>query len=428
MKKFLIVWAFISSCISVAQYNVHEDIYFNVPKANIKDTIENSIKKKTIAKKPIYVGLNSAFHFQSDILTNSILKDATTGDQFITQDSKEDAFKKIKNNNRSGLDYSLGLKVIVPIKKNLYATGSFEHRTFFGSKFNGNLLKILLDGNSKTAGEKFEMGNISLDQQVFQSVKLGLYHDHGSFMGGFVLGLVKGEFMREISADELSFYTKTDGTNIEIASTNLNFKNSDRGTNSFDSFEGWGASLGLFFQKSFDSGWKFSIKAEDLGFINWKGVHTLNFQNQYSFSGLEITDLNNISDSLFEFEDLSVESVLDAQETEQAHYSKMLPGYIQLDAQKSFGNIDALAGIKYQFSNGYLPQAYIKGLYNFKFGLQTGLILMYGGYGNSDYGLCLGYEWNNKLFFRSNIFMLEPYISPKNTAGQGYSLVLGIKL
>ena len=244
----------------------------------------------------------------------------------------------LRDRNFMNIDQSIGL-LSVCINRPTYSAELFANLTTnFVFEYPGDLFRLAIEGNAAHLGETLAFGSIGFDLNNYAEAGVRYARQLGKLTVGVAPKLVVG--LQNISTvhNDISLHTaettfdlegnmdvlvQTAGFFDSTFATGLG-ENALREMAAFRNL-GWGVDLGATYRYS--DALTFSMSMTDIGRVRWKSmVRSFTSQGQYQFSGVDLFELVEQSDTLNGFDAYidSLGSMFELKEFSQP-YSTWLP-------------------------------------------------------------------------------------------------------
>ncbi len=380
-----------------------------------------------------HIGICGNYDLNSNAFTTSFLaKFYTSG--YIGTDLKNSVLSRVKNINRVGANFNYGIYAAFKLdsfnhKKNVSAFFSIRDRFHFDAQFSKDLYKVGFYGNSQYAGKNANFNDFSLNMIRYQQFQIGLFSAKldSAARWGIGLSFLKGGQYLSLLAKKAELFTSEDGQYIDF-NTDLYVAKSDPAHKGFGAFNGYGASVDIYFEAPFqtrlgDS--KLRVSVADIGFIGFnKQTLTLKQDSLFHYTGFKINSFYDLQDSTIG--NTSKDSIINSiAPLKKQSFSTTLPAIFDLTFETHFNkHFYLIEGIRNIFNGNYKLMAYVKGNFYFNSGFMLSTTFGYGGYGNYIYGIGIAAKLGKDAVVYAGSNNLEGYIMPKKTCGQGAYITL----
>ncbi len=415
MKKFLIILFTFCICL-----NLRAQI------ATIFSTPFPDSAKTTI-------GIAGEYGANSNSLTNTFVNKFYNGG-YIDKQLKDEVLARTQNENRFGGDLNDGIYCAIKLdslfhKKNFSLFFSLRDRLHTDAQFSRDLYKVGFYGNAAYAGKTANFNGFNFNLIRYQQIQIGLFSSKfdNAARWGIGLSFLKGEQYLSISAPKAELYTSEDGQYIDF-NTSMQVIQSDTAHTGFAAFNGYGASLDVFFEAPFKSrlgNSKLTVSASDIGFIRFNSQTLyLKQDSLFHYSGFKVTSINDLQDSTIG--NTSKDSIIQrvAPFKKQA-FNATLPAVLNLTFETEFTTRFHLTeGIRYVFNANYKLLVYVKANFYLNKKMILSTTIGHGGYGNFSYGIGLFANFGKQFFVNIGSNNIEGFIQPRKTCGQGTYIAL----
>lgn len=416
MKKIFIIWCILSGSLhSKAQIA-----------AIFADEFEDSPN--------IHFGIVGDYDINSNSITNAFTSKFYRGG-YINDELKNSVLDRVKNNNRVGGNINMGIYYAFKLnpldqQNKISLFFSIRDRAHFDAAFSKDLFKIGFYGNSQYAGKTADLSNFNLNFIRYQQIQVGIFSSKldSAARWGIGISFLKGEQYLSFAAKKAELFTSADGQYINL-NAGLSAAQSDTAHKGIGAFNGYGASIDLYFEAPFQTRFgtsKINVSVSDLGAIRFnKKTLTMEQDSLLHYSGFQINNIHDLQDSTFGSR--SKDSIKNAVAPfKKQAYSVTLPSVFNLTFETRFNkHFQLTEGVRYVFNGNYKLLLFLKGDIHFKSKIILSTTFGYGGYGTFNYGLGLSAKIIKNFVIRIGSNNIEGYIAPKKTSGQGvyFSLI-----
>ena len=396
--------------------------------ANCVFAQESSIFSQAHDSSHFSVGVFSNYAVNSNALNNSFYKKAYLGG-FISNDDKALVGKKLKNENRFGIDVNSGISFTQKIDTVLNQTGygyfvSLRNCTHFDMSFSKDMFNVLMYGNEPYAGQSLNLGNFSASYVAYQQVQWGftktIQSDSAFTQYGLGLSYLNGQKNFTTRIEKADFFTEQNGDylTLDIAGQ---LAQSDTTKGKFGSRSGSGFCADFFYHTIFENKSDLSVSIQNFGFISFSEQSPVYLvDSNFTFDGLEVDKLLTLKDSVLLA--ISKDTIVDNVSTHGSKgYSYTLPttftfNYTYIVKENK---LQLTAGLITRIQANFRPMVYLSANYFIcsKFVLIP--LLSYGGYGNLSSGLAFQTDMGKGFVLAAGSRNIEGYIAPKKSTGQG---------
>jgi Family of unknown function (DUF5723) len=374
-----------------------------------------------------HIGIVGDYDINSNAITNQFTQKFYTGG-YINEELKNLVLSRIKNENRIGGNINSGIFAAFKSDpygkyKNISLFFSVRDRSHFDAQFSKDLFKIGFYGNADYAGKTANLSHFNLNLIRYQQLQIGVYSKSDSAAHwGIGVSFLKGEQYLSIAAKKAELFTSIDGQFINI-NTDFSIARSDTAHTGMAAFNGYGASLEIFFEAPFQTRFgasKIASSISDLGAIRFNKQSQLAQQDSMlHYQGFQINNLFDLRDSaIFKREKDSVKNMVTP--FKKKAFAVTLPAVFDLSLETKLNRYFSLKeGIRYVFNANNKMLVYVKGYFYIhpKWILST--TFGYGGYGTFNFGISTSVKLPKKFIIRAGSNNLEGFIVPKKTTGQG---------
>lgn len=373
------------------------------------------------------VGLIADYGINATALTSQFVNKFYKGG-FIDDDLKNQVLKRTKNLNNIGADLNYGIYVGIKLdsifhKKNISLFFSVRDRAHFDARYSKDLYKVGFYGNSDFAGKTADFNDFNLNFIRYQQLQVGLFSSKydSAARWGIALSFLKGEQYASVFAQKAEFFTSEDGQYIDF-NTNMQVAMSDTAKKGIGAFNGFGASIDIYFEAPFKTRFgdsKLRVSVADVGSIKFNDKSLfLNQDSLFHYEGFNVSSVYDLQDSTFA--NTSQDSIINAiAPFKNQSFSVTLPSVLNLSYETQFNKHFLLVeGIRYVFNGNYNLLAYVKGnfIINTKFTISA--TIGYGGYGKFNYGLGAFANLGKGFIIYAGSTNLEGFVTPKKACGQ----------
>lgn len=373
------------------------------------------------------IGLIADYGINATAITSRFVNKFYKG-RFIDADLKDQVLKRTKNMNNIGADLNYGIYVGIKLdsifhKKNVSLFFSVRDRAHFDARYSKDLYKVGFYGNSDFAGETANFNDFNLNFIRYQQLQVGLFSSKydSAARWGIALSFLKGEQYASIFAQKAELFTSEDGQYIDF-NTNMQVAMSDTAKKGIGAFNGFGASIDIYFEAPFKTRFgdsKLRVSVADVGSIKFNNKSLfMNQDSLFHYEGFNVTSIYDLQDSTFA--NTSQDSIINAiAPFKNQSFSVTLPSVLNLSYETRFTkHFEMVEGIRYVFNGNYHLLAYVKGnfIINQKFTISA--TVGYGGYGKFNYGLGAFANLGKGFIIYAGSTNLEGFVTPKKACGQ----------
>lgn len=400
--------------------------------AQIESSFEDINFRGITPPKKSFVGIQSAYNYASNSITNQFLSSVYQG-QYIDSSLKESVFNKLVSHNRVGGEYNFSVYGRIALggielwrNKYWFKAGA---RGMANLTYSDNLFKLIFNGNSQFAGQDIDLGKSALNVTQYQYITGGIEkamgNDHNMTVGAG-LSLIKGSDHFQIDIDRANLFTHEDGEYLDLDIA-YSLKQTDSLNKGFAAFNGFGAGLDLYYRIQLKNQSQFSVSISDIGFISWNGKSLQSTSDTiYHFEGIEISNIFELIDTTSteqNLQDTIINGFLPT--TEQKGYTSMLPTQIHLNYLQHIGSTSfyITGGVKYIFNAAYFPKVYVGGAwYTPAFDIISSVA--FGGQTNFSWDIRLRKTFLKTFEIYAGCNNFLGYMIPSLTTSQGAYLSL----
>ena len=382
------------------------------------------------------INLSSDFKMSSNHLKLSEIDKLLSGIK-LSENFKNNFINDLDNENKHNIDFKNCLGLSYQNSKYKISL-SLTDRIYTSYNLKKDFFEFVFFGNSRSISDTLNLNNSYFSALKYQQIKLGSSHSFKNYQIGYKIGYLIGNNLISSNIENATLYTSQNITNILI-DYNVSSTYSNEFSSSFFRGNGNGISVDLnFFKKTESKGYEIQIL--DFGFIKWLDNNNNYSDSNFVYSGIEITDDINISDTNF----LS-NTNLDKFRSESNTYS-FLPTRISIviDSESKIQFIrsnkigfnflwyptkfyEKISDIKFKdgmYKNGFAPQIYTESIIDLNYFLFSP-ILSYGGFSdNLNIGTKLTFGKSNNFCIGSN--NLESLLQQRES--NNVSIYLQLKL
>ncbi len=373
-------------------------------------------------------GITGDYDINSNAITNAFTNKFYTGG-YIDDNLKNSVLNRVKNDNRLGGNANAGIYAAFKLasfcnKKNMSIFFSVRDRVHLDARFSKDLFNVGFYGNAQYAGTTADLSNFNLNLIHYQQIQVGIFSSKStnSVRWGLGISFLNGQQDLSILAKKAELFTSADGQYMNL-NTQLSAAKSDTANKGTGAFNGYGASIDLFFEAPIQTRFgnsKITVSASDIGAIRFnKQSMTLNQDSTLQYSGIKINNISDIQNSAFGSN--AKDSVINSVAPFKKHaYTVTIPSVFNIAFETQFSNYFHLTeGVRYVFNGNYNLLMYLSG----NFYLNSKLILSstfgYGGYGTFNYGMGISAKLGKNFVVHAGSNNIEGFIVPKKTTGQG---------
>lgn len=313
-------------------------------------------------------------------------------DTFLEQGEKDRIIGELNSNNQLRAGFMLGAQAQFSLKGLPISLSYRRQQSIFFQVPSPQTLALVLNGNRPYAGTPITDENVRFQNLHWNEYGIGTAFSGDKLDFGFRVKLLQGKTFNQLQRLDYSFFTKSDGTAIDISADYEAF--------SFDPNQGnWGVGvdLGLLYKAS--EKLQLGISANNISRIWWKGSQ---FENQVAFNyeGIEIGSLLNLNlNDINEFFVIDTVQALFVPDSTVGTFPAGVGGNVQAQAQYTLNNgANVWANVQYGFNSfadgGTLPFFGIGYQQQINKALLLGTHFYGGGIESFGWGLFGQYQFN----------------------------------
>lgn len=377
----------------------------------------------------VRTGITADYAIGSNNLTNEFIGKFYKGG-YIDAGLKDEVLSRTRNKNRIGADVNTGIYAAFKLdslfhKKNISIFFGVKDRQHFDAGFSSDLYKVGFYGNAAYAGRTAFFNGFNMNLLRYQQVQLGIFSSKldSAARWGIGLSFLKGEQYAAVNAKTAELYTSEDGQFINF-NTSMEAAQSDTSHTGFGAFNGYGASLDIYFEAPFKTKFgnsKIKVSVSDIGLINFNS-HTLYAKQDslFHFTGFTINSIYDLQDSTLS-NNTSQDSVISTvMPFKKQTVSVSLPAILNLSFETRFSkHFELVEGIRYVFNGNYSLLAYVKGNFYFNPRFMISATFSYGGYSTFNYGIGVFANLGKGFVVYAGSHNIEGYLAPQKTTAQG---------
>jgi len=368
-----------------------------------------------------FVNLSGDFNTNSNSISNSFINALAYQRTFIDEQLKDNESRRLKKNNRFGLDANASLQGEFKGEKMSVLFG-FGQRVFAAAKFPSDLFETVFRGNSNYAGETLNFSKTNFRYFDYQNYFLGLKKElkGGNLIVGGTAAYLRGGRFQSFEMNNTTFYTEPLGQYITLDG-DLNYTRNDK--DSKKKSHGNGASINLFlsFKQKMN---RINFEVRDIGFMRWSELKKYEGNSTFTYNGLFISDVLNANSSILNSFTLdSIAAATGINISKGSTTTMLLPitfhaNYCMMPNKKFTRTI----GLKYIAAPGYIPKVYLRETDFLGYGFSLVNTFSYGGFGRLDYELGLMKKIKNSCIISLNLFAFEYLVLPQKSSGNGVNI------
>jgi hypothetical protein len=380
----------------------------------------------------ISIGLQAGYELNASALTTKFLTKFYRGG-YIDREMKDEVLDRTKMKNRMGANVNMGIFAAFRPDSFLHKTNysfffSVQDRQHFNCSYSRDLFKTGFYGNAQFAGTTADFSGFNMTLLRYQQVQVGMFSSQldSAARWGIGLSFLKGEQYAAVFAEKAELFTSEDGQYIDF-NTSIQAASSDTANTGLGAFNGYGASVDLFFEAPFKSriGYsKLRLSVQDIGLIRFnENSLYLNQDSLFHYTGFNITSVYDLQDSTFT--STSQDSIAGRIiPFKKQAISVTIPATLNLSVETQLSKKFVLTkGLRYIFNGNFNLQVYLRGGYAISKSALVTAHVGYGGYGNLYYGLGTRLRFKS-LYIYAGCNDIQGWVTPNRAAGQSAYLSL----
>lgn len=353
--------------------------------ANISDLDSNDIT----------ISLTSEGYYSSSIFNNSTINKFISGG-FITEEDKLNSSEKLKRLNHIGGEFNTSISYSNPrnhLIKNFGFYTNLSYNYSLGSQFTEDAYTLLFMGNKSLAGREAILSPSAFYLRDMNSFSFGLNRNN-QLKFGITLSSFNNNSGAEISKGIL--FTDSTGGNVSLDINGSYYAVDTNKSVGFLSNNAVG--IGVDFETVFDlnqsqSSPKVVVGVKNVGVLVQNNTYQISAQREYTYSGIEVSNLSNISTEL-----LTSQSLQDSIgiETKVGNTTSLLPFEIYFYQMPSFKKrIEIIYGFRYKNQSAYKAFLYAGGNVKLSEIINLSTYISHGGYANFQWGISSQVRFDN---------------------------------
>ena len=384
-------------------------------------------------------GITGGYSLGSNSITNEFISKFYKGG-YIDNNLKNNVWNRTRNRNRIGADLDYGIYGAFKLdslchKKNLSIFFCIRDREHFDMGFSRDLYKVGFYGNAPFAGKTADFNGFNMMLLRYQQLQIGLFSSKLDSAGRWGVGVsfLKGEQLASIYAKKAELFTSDDGQYIDF-NTSMAVAKSDTAKKGYGAFNGYGASVDIYFEAPFKTKFgdsKMRVSVSDIGLIKYNDrTLYLNQDSLFHYTGYSINNLSDLQDSTIAGSTSQDSIIAGIAPFKKQKVTITLPAVLNFSYETRFGKSFELSeGIHYIFNANYKLLFYVKGDFRLSPKVSVSATLSYGGYSTFNYGIGVFAKLGKGFMLYAGSNNIEGYIVPKKTTAQGayISLVKNFK-
>jgi hypothetical protein len=373
------------------------------------------------------IGIQGNYELNANALTTEFISKFYRGG-YIDKDMKDAVLERTKQKNRMGALLNMGVFAAFKPdsflhKKNISFFISVQDRQLFNCGYSKDLYKVGFYGNAAYAGKTADFNGFNMTLLRYQQLQVGIFSSQldSAARWGIGLSFLKGEQYTALYANTAEMFTSEDGQYIDF-NTSIQTARSDTANTGLGAFNGYGASIDIYFEAPFktkigDS--KIRVSVADIGLIRFNDKSLFLRQDSvFHYTGFNVNSIYDLQDSTFTntSQDSIIGKVLPLKK--QA-ISVTIPATLNMSFETQLNKRFMITeGIRYIFNGNYNLLAYVKGTYTVGKNFNLSATVGYGGYGNLNYGISTFAHLGKGFVVYAGSNNLEGLITPKKACGQ----------
>lgn len=368
------------------------------------------------------------FETNSNAVNAEMLRFFMNG-RYIYDEMKDRSLKRMKTNNRLGLDLggeiSFFHKPDSGLGKNWSYGITVGQKILFGGEFNRDAYKLGLYGNAPYAGTTLDFSGLKSRYLNYQYITLGFVKEfegtkwHKAF--GFGASAVNANQFFELNVPRGSLFTETDGLELQLDG-NYQLRQNDGSKNKFFYPNGFGVAGSLEFRMTDRKRHMFTLRAANVGFLRFnKFSSERSLDTTFNFTGLQVNNVFDLNGNFFNNAADSLSSRLVGSSKSSAQF---LPMPADFEISYTYAAIPTKlfvgASADYKYFPGYFPRFSVRVIGMPDQMITISGILSYGGWGGFNGGLDLAFHLTQGWHFTLGSHTLQGIIFERNTSGLSF--------
>lgn len=333
------------------------------------------------------ISIASEGYYSSSIFNNGIINKFINGG-FISDKEKEKALQKAKKINYLGGEFNTSISYSNARNHLIKDYGFYTNLSYsysLGSQFTKDTYTLLFFGNKRLAGKKAVLSPSAFYLRDMNSFSFGLNKNNR-----LKFGLTFSSFNNNSGAEIAKGVLTTDSAGNEIAmDINGNYYAVDT-NRSVNLFSNNAFGIGIDFETVFNlnkniNSPKVVAGIKNIGILVQNNTYQIEAQSKYSYQGIEVTNLSNISTEL-----LNSNSIQDSLgiETKIEQTISLLPFEIYFYQVPSFTKkIELIYGFRYKNQSAYSAYLYAGGNVKLNELINLSTYISHGGYASFQWGV-----------------------------------------
>lgn len=358
----------------------------------------------------VFINFSTDAYYGSNIFNNAFIDKFINGG-FIDENQKTEALDKAKNLNHMGGELNVSLSYS-NAKNHLFKNFGFytelSYNYNLGTQFTKDLYQLVFHGNKELAEQETVLSPSAFYLRDANRFSFGL-NKNNQLKVGLTISTFNNNTGAELTRGQ--FYTDANGTELTLAIEGDYFSVDTNKSVRFLSDNAVGVGLDfetVFKLKEDENSQKIYVGVKNIGLLIHQNAYQISAKREYSYKGIEVTDLSNISSEL-----LTSESIQDSLgvETKIENNNSLLPFEIYFFQTPSYNKpLELIYGFRYRNESAYKAFLYAGGNVKINNKTSASTYVSHGGYANFQWGLSsqahldqlqIGLNTNNILGFFS---------------------------
>lgn len=346
--------------------------------------------------------------------------------EFIDREKKDNAYSKLKGDNRFGALTEWQAQIIFPVDSASRAKGShlsvrYRENSAYTGKFGDDAFKLLFDGNKQFAGQTADISGTELYFLAYRSFELGYVLTKPKALYSIHFGLATGRNFQQLKIEKGNLYTAEDGTYLDL-NWNGSFFGSASRVDGFFNSRASGAIMSLEFKQLAGRKWVFTESLSDLGFMNWNPAgRVVSVDTAFRFTGIQLGNIFDLNVQTIVLGDTLEQKLLG--DNVRENRMTALPFHLNICAERMFaGRWSGSVFIDYRYLPGFQPQAGLSARKGFGKQRSIRLIVSYGGFGGLQTGLDAVVFSNHHHSLNIGTIYNEAFFASKSAGSVGFRL------
>lgn len=380
-----------------------------------------------------HVSLYADYEFNSGCINNKFIQRFYLGGH-IDSSLKKNVSGRLNDVNYVGGGASFGANIFFGKDSSRFSwLVGIKNQEILNSSFSKDIFNCIFYGNSMYKGQTAYFVNTSVNYLKFQELKLGFVWKDVDTVGkiGGALSILKGQSLMQFRTLDTNYlYTAPDATQLDY-NANFSLTLNDSSSRGLSAFNGVGLSADLYVETPYKSKLgpsKFIITVNNLGFIRWNNK-TINYtvDSLFTFNGISVNNLLDLKDSTLNA--ISKDSILNnVTELKKERVNTNLPMNFLFIHQVDFTrNYSLRLGVRNIFNGNYKPFFFIDNKFRFGKAVSAGVLFSYGGYGRFSSGLYAECSIKDSWYIKAGSNSVQGFVLPSQTLGQSLYLTISKK-